>query len=296
MRFLIAGSSGFLGTRLRERLGVLGHDVTQLVRRAPGPGQVRWDPYTAPLGADVVDNHDVVVNLAGTPTIGNPHSKKWAHNLMQSRVATTRVLAEAIAESSSRPVFLAGNAVAIYGDHGDERVTEETHPRSDTLLAGVTRAWQAAAQPARHASGRVCVMRTSPVYDRRSQPLGALRLQFKAGLGGRLGNGRQYVPMISTRDWVDAVIHLAETDSVSGPVNLCCRADTDECRADPRARPSGAPTGIRARACSGDQARRRTDGPRATRVGQRGAAGPAGERLRVPRPRCRGRAAGRALT
>jgi uncharacterized protein (TIGR01777 family) len=223
MRFLIAGSSGFLGTRLTERLAVLGHDVTRLVRRPPGAGEVRWDPYTAPLGHEVVDDHDVVVNLGGTPTVGNPHSKKWARDLKDSRVTTTRVLAEAIAESRNKPVFLAGNAVGIYGDHGDEPVTEATHPRSDTLLAGVTRAWQAAAQPARHAGGRVCILRTSPVYDRRSQPLGALRLQFKAGLGGRLGDGRQYVPMISTRDWVDAVIHLAGTDSISGPVNLSCQ-------------------------------------------------------------------------
>src|SRR6478736_1471997 len=222
MRFLIAGSSGFLGTRLGERLSAQGHDVTQLVRRPPGSGQVRWDPYASPLGHEVVDDHDVVVNLAGTPTVGNPHSKKWARNLKDSRVTTTRVLAEAIAESTTKPVFLAGNAVGIYGDHGDERITEETHPRSGTLLAGVTRAWQAAAQSARHAGARVCILRTSPVYDRRSQPLGVLRLQFKAGGGGRLGNGRQYVPMISARDWVDAVIHLAETESVSGPVNLSC--------------------------------------------------------------------------
>jgi uncharacterized protein (TIGR01777 family) len=220
MRYLIAGASGFLGTRLTERLTVLGHDVTKLVRRPPGPGELRWDPYSAPLGHEVVDDHDVVVNLAGSPTIGNPHSKKWAEDLKDSRVTTTRVLADAIAASQTKPIFLAGNAVGFYGDHGEQPVTEETHPRSDTLLGGVTRSWQAAAQSARHAGGRVCILRTSPVYDKRSQPLGALRLQFTAGLGGRLGNGRQYVPLISARDWVDAVIHLAETDSVTGPVNL----------------------------------------------------------------------------
>ena len=68
----------------------------------------------------------------------------------------------------------------------------------------------------------MCILRTSPVYDRRSQPLGALRLQFKAGLGGPLGDGSQYVPMISARDWVDAVVHLAESDTAQGPFNLCC--------------------------------------------------------------------------
>jgi uncharacterized protein (TIGR01777 family) len=229
MRFLIAGSTGFLGTRLRERLGALGHDVTSLVRRPPtGHGEVQWDPYVAGLGAEVVDNHDVVVNLAGSPTAGNPHSKKWAHDLMDSRVTTTRVLAEAIAASTTKPAFLAGNGIGVYGDHGSETVTEHTDSRGDALLTRVSRAWQEASEPARLAGARVCVLRTSPVYDRRSQPLGALRLLFKAGLGGPLGDGSQYVPMISTRDWVDAVVHLAETDTAHGPFNLCCeRAPTN---------------------------------------------------------------------
>jgi len=226
MRFLIAGSSGFLGTRLRERLTSAGHDVSALVRRPPSPGHaphdVQWDPYTAPLGPEVVDNHDVVVNLGGSPVAGNPHSRKWAEKLEKSRVTTTRVLAEAIAASETKPVFLASNAVAFYGDHGDDTLDEHADSRSDSVMARVTRAWQAATEPAVAAGSRVVVLRTAPVYDRRSQPLGALRLQFEAGLGGRLGDGHQYVPIISTRDWVDAVLHLAETPTLSGPVNVCC--------------------------------------------------------------------------
>ncbi len=222
MRFLIAGSSGFLGTRLREELGRRGHDVTALVRRPPGAGEVRWDPYAASLGVEVVDNHDVVVNLAGSPTLGNPHSKKWAEKVMNSRVTTTRVLAEAIAASTTRPAFLAGNGISVYGDHGGQPVTEDTDSRGDALLTRVARAWQQATESAQAAGARVCVLRTAPIYDRRSQPLGMLRLLFKAGLGGRLGDGSQYVPMISGRDWVDAVIHLAETETAQGPFNLCC--------------------------------------------------------------------------
>jgi len=230
MRFLIAGSSGFLGTRLRERLDDLGHDVTSLVRRPPaGSHEVRWDPYAAGLGAEVVDNHDVVVNLAGSPTLGNPHSKKWAERLMNSRVTTTRVLAEAIADSTTKPAFMAGNGIGIYGDHGSQPVTEDSGSRGDALLTRVTRAWQDATEPAAAAGARVCVLRTSPIYDRRSQPLQSLRLLFKAGLGGPLGDGSQYVPMISARDWVDAVVHLAESATAAGPFNLCCEeAPTNE--------------------------------------------------------------------
>ncbi len=221
MRVLIAGSSGFLGTRLRERMESLGHEVTGLVRSEPGPGQIRWDPYAAPLGPAVVDAHDVVVNLAGSPLIGNVHSQSWARQVMSSRVTTTQVLARAIAEGERKPAFLAGNGIACYGDQGDTPLPESAPELADTLLGRVSRAWQAATDPAAEAGARVCVLRTSPVMDRRSQPLGMLRLLFKAGLGGPLGSGRQHMPMISARDWVDAVVHLAESD-VSGPANLCC--------------------------------------------------------------------------
>jgi hypothetical protein len=141
---------------------------------------------------------------------------------MSSRVSSTRVLADAIAGSETKPAFLAGNGIGVYGDHGAQPVTEDTDSRGDALLTRVSRAWQEAAEPAVSAGARVCVLRTSPVYDRRSQPLKVLRLLFKAGLGGPLGDGSQYVPMISTRDWVDAVVHLAESETAQGPFNLCC--------------------------------------------------------------------------
>jgi uncharacterized protein (TIGR01777 family) len=226
MRFLIAGASGFLGSRLRESLVGAGHDVTSLVRRAPGPGrshkEAQWDPYTSDLDLDLVEKADVVVNLAGSPTLGNPHSRQWADNLRTSRVTTTRVLAEAIAASSRRPVFLAGNGISFYGDHGDELLTEEAATHGDAFLTGVTIDWQAAAQPAVDAGARVCILRTAPVMDRRNAPLRQQLAMFKVGLGGRFGNGRQYQPMISLRDWVSAVTFLAEHDDVAGPVNLCC--------------------------------------------------------------------------
>lgn len=234
MRILIAGSSGFLGTRLRERLSSEGHQVTSLVRRPAGPSEVSWNPYDEPLDPAVVDSHDVVVNLAGSPTAGNPHSAKWARELMESRVRTTEVLATAIAASEGKPAFLAGNGISFYGDHGDQLLDETSDSQGDALLTKVARAWEEASEPAAEAGARVCVLRTAPVYDRRSQPLGALRLLFKAGLGGPLGDGHQHTPLISARDWTGAVTHLATSDSLSGPFNLCCEitpTNTDLTRA-----------------------------------------------------------------
>ena len=221
MRLLIAGSSGFLGSQLRASLETEGHFVVRLVRGTPtAADQIRWRPYDEPLDPDVLDDVDVVVNLAGSALVGNPHSSRWANELMRSRVETTRTLAEAIAKAPRQPVFLAGNATGYYGDHGDEVLTEKSKRHGDTFLSSVTAAWQDAAQPAVDAGGRVVVMRSAPVLDRRNPPLSLLAPLFKLGLGGPLGTGEQYFPVTTTDDWVRAVIFCAQNEALSGPVNI----------------------------------------------------------------------------
>jgi uncharacterized protein (TIGR01777 family) len=220
---VVGGGSGFLGRHLTEALRARGHTTTSLTRREPTTdSESQWDPAAGRVDGQVIEDADVVVNAAGSPTIGNPHSKRWARNLRESRVTSTRTLAEAIAGSTKKPAFLAGNAVAVYGDHGDAPVTEAGDSRGHTLMADVTRVWEAAAQPAIAAGARVCVLRTSPVMDRESEPLRILRRLYRLGLGGRLGSGQQYFPMVSLRDWLAAVVFLAEHDTASGPVNICC--------------------------------------------------------------------------
>ncbi|QCC77483.1 NAD-dependent epimerase/dehydratase family protein [Nocardioides daphniae] len=157
MRVVIAGSSGFLGTHLLRLLRSHGHQVSALVRRPPGPDEIQWDPYAGPLDPAALQGAHVVVNLAGAPTMGNPHSEKWARALRESRVTTTAVLAEAIAACERPPAFLAGNGISWYGDHGDDPVTEQSDSRGDALLTRVTREWEAAtAPPSRLARGSAC--------------------------------------------------------------------------------------------------------------------------------------------
>ncbi|NPD06512.1 TIGR01777 family protein [Nocardioides sp. zg-1308] len=223
MRVLIAGASGFLGTHLSDHLRVHGHEVTALVRREPASEhESRWDPAAGQIDAAVVDRADAVVNLAGASVAGNPHSRKWAEEVMESRVATTRLLARTIAASERPAAFMAGNGISFYGDHGDAPVTEESDSRGDALLTRVAREWDEAAEEARAAGSRVCVLRTAPVMDRTAPPLKQLRLLFQAGGGARLGSGEQHMPMISLRDWIGATSYLIESRDVSGPFNLCC--------------------------------------------------------------------------
>jgi uncharacterized protein (TIGR01777 family) len=222
MRVLVAGASGFLGRHLVEGLRADGDDVRRLVRReATSPDEVSWDPAAGRLDASALDGVDVVVNVAGSPTLGNPHSKKWARELRESRLSTTRTLAEAIARHPGRPAFLAQNGVGWYGDHGPEVITEKTESRGDAFMTKVSRDWQDAATPAVEAGARVCFLRTVPVYDRTAPPLKQLVLLFKSGLGARLGDGRQFFPVISLRDWVGAALHVAHDPTINGPVNLC---------------------------------------------------------------------------
>ena len=223
LNVVIAGASGFLGTHLSAELVDRGHAVVALVRRpTSAPDESTWDPYAGVYDRDVIAAADVVVNLAGAPTAGNPHSGRWARELRESRVTTTRVLARAVADCETTPAFLAGNGISWYGDRGDEVLTEASAAGTGGMLTDVSQEWQAVAAPAVEAGARVCFLRTAPVMDKTAPPLKQLRLLTKLGLGTRLGDGRQRMPQISLRDWVGAVAFLTEHDEVSGPVNLCC--------------------------------------------------------------------------
>ncbi len=223
MRVVIAGASGFLGTHLSTHLRAHSHEVTALVRREPASAhESRWDPRTGQVDTEVIHRADVVVNLAGASIAGNPHSRKWTREVMDSRVSTTELLARTIASAERPPAFLAGNGISWYGDHGASPVTEDTPTHGDAFLTRVARAWDEAADEARSAGSRVCVLRTAPVMDKASPPLKQLRLLFQLGGGARLGSGEQYMPMISLRDWIGAVCYLAESRDVSGAFNLSC--------------------------------------------------------------------------
>ncbi len=222
MHVVVAGASGFLGTHLTEHLRTRGHEVTALVRRAPTrEHESQWDPYAGRIDRDVVQGADAVVNLAGVSIAGNPHSRSWREAVMDSRVVTTRLLADTIAGAERPPAFLAGNGISWYGDHGAEPLDERSDSRGDALLTRVTRAWQEAACPAGEAGARLCVLRTAPVVDAASAPLKPMIPLFRAGLGTRLGSGEQHFPIVSLRDWVGATAFLLESQDVAGVFNMC---------------------------------------------------------------------------
>jgi uncharacterized protein len=221
VQILVAGASGFLGRAWCEALAGQGHKVVRLVRREPASiEEVRWDPARGEVDQDAVDAADVVANLAGAPLVHFPWTDSYKREFTASRVDTTGTLAKAIARSERRPALLAQSGIAGYGDRGTEVITEETPIDADTFMGDVVRRWEAASEPAAAAGARVVTMRTSVVLDKRGGALKAMLLPFRLGLGGPIGNGRQYFATISLVDWIGAATYLALNDDLSGPFNL----------------------------------------------------------------------------
>lgn len=221
MRFVLAGASGFLGQAWAAFLTAHDHDVVRLVRGEPsGADEARWDPYAGTLDRGLVESADVIANLAGAPLAHWPWTESYKKTFRESRVVTTRVLAEAIAASDRKPVFVAQNGVAGYGDRGAEVITEDTPTDGDTFIAEVTRVWEQATLPAADAGARVVVLRTGVVLDKSGGALKAMLPAFKAGVGGPIGKGTQYFATISLQDWLHTASGLAYDDQASGAYNL----------------------------------------------------------------------------
>lgn len=223
MRFVISGSSGFLGTALRDRLARDGHEVVRLVRgSAATPSESTWDPYAGEVDEAVVGGADVVVNLAGASIAHWPWTADHRRSILRSRVVTTATLARAVAAAASPPTFLAGSGVARYGDDRGDQELAESAADGEGFLADVVRAWEDAAQPARDAGARTCHLRTSVVLGPGGGAFSLMSLPFRVGLGARLGQGRQWFSAVSLDDWVGATLFLANDAETSGPYNIAC--------------------------------------------------------------------------
>jgi uncharacterized protein (TIGR01777 family) len=223
MRILLAGASGFLGTRLAERLRAAGHDLTRLVRHpAQTAEEATWKPSSGQLDQAVVAGADAVINLAGVGVGDKRWNARYKSQIRSSRVDTAGTIAHAIKNlpAADRPrVLLQSSAVGWYGDTGDREVTEEA-PAGSGFLADVCRVWEAAARPAEDAGTRVALLRTGLPLDEHGGLLKPQMLPFRMGAGAKLGGGKQWVPWMGLADWLGAVEFLLDREEVAGPVNL----------------------------------------------------------------------------
>jgi uncharacterized protein (TIGR01777 family) len=186
-------------------------------------GEFRWLPQNGYIDPEALDGIDAVVHLAGE-TVAGRWTEDKKRRIRESRVAGTRLLSERIAALDAPPrVLVSASAIGVYGDRGEERLTEDS-PTGQGFLADVVRAWEAAAEPARAAGIRVVHPRFGIVQSARG---GALKTQlplFKLGLGGAVGGGRQYVSWVTIDDVVAAVTFALSHDDVAGAVNVTAPA------------------------------------------------------------------------
>ncbi len=214
----ITGSSGLVGSQLSAFLSTGGHRVIRLVRHsATKPDERQWNPDSPDQG--MLTGVDAVIHLAGESIAGRFTDGHRAA-IIDSRIGPTRRLAELIAHSADGPkVLVNASAIGYYGyDRGEETLTEDSE-RGDGFLADVVADWEAATAPAEQAGTRVVKVRTGIVQSPAGGTLRLLRPLFAAGLGGRLGSGRQWFSWIGIDDLVD-VYHRALWDGdLSGPVN-----------------------------------------------------------------------------
>ncbi|MFF2011436.1 TIGR01777 family oxidoreductase [Streptomyces sp. NPDC058195] len=220
-RIAVTGASGLLGAALVRSLRADGLEVVRLVRRPARSGdEAEWNPRRGYVDTAGLVGCDAVVHLAGAGVGDHRWSEAYKREIRDSRVLGTAAIAEAVASLDPPPkVLVSGSAIGYYGDTGD-RAVDESAPAGEGFLPSVCVEWEAATAAAQEAGVRTVHARTGLVVAREGGAWGRLFPLFRAGLGGRLGNGRQYWSFIALHDEVAALRHLLETESLSGPVNL----------------------------------------------------------------------------
>lgn len=220
-RIAVTGSTGLIGSALVRSLRADGHEVVRLVRRPAQAGdEVEWDPQRQYVDVGGLVGCEAVVHLAGAGIGERRWNDAYRKEVRDSRVLGTAAIAEAVASLDTPPrVLVSGSAVGYYGDTGD-RAVDESAPPGDGFLPKLVVDWEEAAAPAEEAGIRTAFARTGLVVARKGGAWGRMFPIFKAGLGGRLGSGRQYWSFISLHDEVAALRHVLDTESLSGPVNL----------------------------------------------------------------------------
>jgi uncharacterized protein (TIGR01777 family) len=217
MRVAIGGSTGLLGSALARHLIGAGHEVVRLVRGEPTASDQRWwDPDAGRIADPGLTDVDAVVNLAGAPIAGGRWTAERKSEIQRSRTGSTLTIVASLSPEGRCQRFLNGSAVGYYGNTGIE-VVDESSPAGRGFLAEVVSNWEGAA---RNSPVPTTFLRTGQVISSHGGYLGPQQAIFAAGLGGRVGDGRQFLSWIGLADHVAAMDFLLGSD-LTGPVNLC---------------------------------------------------------------------------
>lgn len=224
MRVTITGATGFIGKALVARLATEGHQLSVLARKRPASLPAAssfhaWDAINDEFPLEALDGAQAVIHLAGEP-VGQRWTVGVKRRIRESREQGTRRLVEALSTMSLRPeVLISASAIGYYGNRGDEELTEDSRPGSD-FLARTCIEWEKAARLAESLGMRVVTARLGIVLSRDGGALAQMLPPFRAGAGGRIGSGQQWMSWIHLSDLID-LLRLALTEtSLRGAVNL----------------------------------------------------------------------------
>ena len=221
MKLAVAGASGFIGRALVRRLEVDGHRVLRFVRRpVEHPDEVTWHPSAGEVEQwELLEETEGVVNLAGSNLAAGRWTEKRKEEILRSRVESTRTLVAVMAHMNHKPrVFVCASAVGYYGHRGDEELTEASSA-GQGFLAGVCHAWEEEARIAETVGIRALTLRLGLVLGPGGGALAKLRPVFRAGFGGRLGDGRQWMSWIALDDLVATILRGLSDERWSGAFN-----------------------------------------------------------------------------
>lgn len=222
MRAIITGATGFIGRRLLREIGepiVLSRNPEKVRRQLPGLEAYAWDPISGPPPLGAFRGVEAVFHLAGEPVAEGRWTADKKRRIMDSRKLGTANLVKALEQLSERPpVLVSASAVGYYGSRGEETLDEQAAPGND-FLAQVCIEWEQAARQAASLGVRVVNPRTGIVLGAGGGALAKMLLPFKLGLGGRLADGKQWMPWIHLDDLAGLLMHAATHAEVSGPMN-----------------------------------------------------------------------------
>ena len=223
MKVLITGSGGLIGQHLVQALEHLGHEIIRLVRDLQDAEStvILWNPTSSSMvNPERLEALDAVIHLAGENIADERWTPEKKMRIRNSRVQGTGLLAASLADLAQRPrVFICASATGYYGDQGAQECNEMSLG-GDSFLAGVCRDWESATRPAADTGIRTVQLRLGMILSSSGGALEKMKAPFRLGLGGVIGNGRQYWSWISLEDAVRAIVHVLYKDDLSGPVNL----------------------------------------------------------------------------
>lgn len=219
LKVLVAGGSGFIGTRLQKNLLSKGFDVKSLTRGEGTADSMTWDPGNSELPGEWLAGIDIVINLAGANIAASRWSERRRKILRSSRLASTRALVQSISNCDNPPsLFISMSGVNYYA-FGTDPKTEE-HPPGDSFLSSLCQGWEQEALAAAKSGTRVVTLRMGVVLDPSGGALKKMLPAFHLGMGGPIGTGSQGFPWLTLDALMEIFLFIIETESLSGPVNV----------------------------------------------------------------------------